>query len=172
MIIPGLIISTVTFPGVMVHEFSHLLMCRLTNTKVHKVCYFRFGNPSGYVIHESPASAWRHLLIGIGPLIINTGIGVLLGMLIIQNVFNADGLFIFFWIFLLWMAISIAMHSFPSTGDAKAIFRTIWSRKASLLSRLIGTPLVFLIYLGAIGSFFWLDLVYGILVVVGIPYML
>jgi hypothetical protein len=54
------------------------------------------------------------------------------------------------------------MHSFPSTGDANSIWRRIWSRGSPMLSRIVGTPLVAIIYLGALGSFFWLDLAYGI----------
>lgn len=70
---------------------------------------------------------------------------------------------------LMWLAVSIAMHSFPSTGDAKSIWAAVWHREAPVLTKVIGTPLVGLIVIGAIGSIFWLDLIYGVGVVVGIP---
>lgn len=35
MLIPGFLISLVTFPGVMVHELAHLVFCKLTNTPVY-----------------------------------------------------------------------------------------------------------------------------------------
>ena len=56
MIIPGFLISLVTFPGVIVHELAHVVFCRLTKTPILSVCYFRLGNPAGYVIHERPSS--------------------------------------------------------------------------------------------------------------------
>lgn len=168
MLIPSFVISTVTFPGVMAHEFAHRLFCGLTGTKVHDVCYFRFGNPAGYVVHDSPSSVWRHILIGIGPLLVNTAIGFLIGLLIFHDYLKRDAL-VFLWLALIWLGISIAMHSFPSTGDANTIWKAVWRREAPLLSKLLGTPLVIVIYLGALGSILWLDLVYGLAVVVGLP---
>ena len=64
------------------------------------------------------------------------------------------------------------MHSFPSTGDAKNIWNAIWEQSAPKLTRIIGAPLVAVIVIGAIGSFFWLDLLYGIGVVMGLPSLL
>ena len=52
IIIPGWLIALVTFPGVIVHEAAHFLFCRLRRVAVFDVCYLRFGNPAGYVIHS------------------------------------------------------------------------------------------------------------------------
>jgi hypothetical protein len=167
MIIPGFIITWITFPGVIVHEFAHKLFCQLTGTKVLQVKYFRFGNPAGYVIHEVPSSTWRHILIGIGPLFVNTSVGLLLGLLCFSmKAHEIDDAFL---VPLLWLSVSIAMHSFPSRGDAKAIWNAIWHSRAPITAKVVGTPLVALIFVGAIGSIFWLDLAYGYGVVVGLP---
>ena len=69
----------------------------------------------------------------------------------------------------MWLAVSIAMHSFPSTGDAQGIWRAVWEKGVPITARLVGTPLVALILAGAVGSVFWLDLLYGIGVVIGLP---
>lgn len=61
------------------------------------------------------------------------------------------------------------MHAFPSTGDAKSIWAAIWAKGAPFFPRLIGTPIVAVIYLGAFGSIFWLDMVYGALLALGVP---
>ena len=170
--IPGFIITWLTFPGVIVHEFAHKLFCQWTHTKVIKVCYFRFGNPAGYVIHEVPPNVWHHVWIGIGPLFVNTIGGFLIGLLIIpfKQAHGDTGDFLA--IIVTWLAVSIAMHSFPSTGDAKSIWAAIWSKEAPVSVRIFATPLVGLIYLGAIGSIFWLDLIYGMGVVIGLPHLL
>ena len=63
MIIPGFVISIATFPGVIVHEFAHQLFCRLAKVAIFEVCYFRIGNPSGYVTHEIPKKTYQNVLI-------------------------------------------------------------------------------------------------------------
>ncbi len=166
--IPGFLISIVTFPGVMVHEVAHQLFCRILRVAVLDVCYFRFGNPAGYVIHEIPKKSFQHLLIGIGPFFINSILGAIIALpSAIPVVKLGTGSFIDY--FLIWLGISIAMHSFPSTGDAKSIWTTVRSPKTPLLTRLIAVPVVGIIYLFAMGSFFWLDLIYGIAVVTLLP---
>ena len=169
--IPGFIISWLTFPGVIIHEVAHELFCVLTRTRIVKVCYFRFGVPAGFVVHEKPSSVWKNILIGVGPLIVNTGLGLTVGILAIPyGVPGAGQDFIF--PVLMWLAISIAMHSFPSPADAKNIWAAINDKQAPPAAKAVGTPLCGLILFGAIGSIFWLDLVYGIGIVVGIPQML
>lgn len=170
MFIPGFIISLLTFPGVVVHELAHQFFCIWTGTRVIKVCYFRFGNPAGYVLHEQPVSAWRHILIGIGPLFVNTFGGLALG-LAAETFRTAEGMQPLYGV-LLWLAVSVAMHSFPSTGDARSIWSGLWGRPSPLPAKLVGTPLVGLIYLGALGSVVWLDVIYGLAVALSGPTLL
>jgi hypothetical protein len=168
MIIPGFIITWATFPGVIVHEFGHQLLCRFTETPVREVCYFRFGNPAGFVIHERPSSIWKHILIGFGPLIVNSSFGFLLGILASRHFLHEGSLEIVGGV-LVWLSVSVAMHSFPSTGDAKSLWHALWGEQSPVLARIAGTPLVGLIYLGALGSIFWLDLIYGAAVAWWLP---
>ena len=171
VIVPGFLISVLTFPGVIVHELAHQVLCKLTGTPVFKVCYFRLGNPAGFVIHGRPDSVWHHILIGIGPLFVNTLLGLALGLAAFGLHTDVDHLT---WPVgvLLWLAVSIAMHSFPSTGDARSIWRSVWSPGSPVTAKLIGTPLVAIIFLGALGSIFWLDAIYGFGVVVELPKLL
>jgi hypothetical protein len=46
---------------------------------------------------------------------------------------------------------------------------TIKEPGTNLFTRIVGYPLIGLIYVGSIGSFVWLDLLYGIAVAVGLP---
>jgi hypothetical protein len=164
MFIPGVLISLVTFPGVIVHELAHVAFCKFTDTRVLKVCLFRLGNPAGYVIHEQPSTVWRHILIGVGPFFVNTFLGLMLGIIAIPLHMDLDHPTLF-QVFFLWLGVSIAMHSFPSIGDARSIWHAMWSQVAPISARLIGSPLVFVIFAGAIGSIFWLDVLYGVGVV-------
>nr|WP_243467126.1 hypothetical protein [Acetivibrio straminisolvens] len=73
---------------------------------------------------------------------------------------------------LMWLGISIAMHSFPSTGDAANIWSAVKHPDTPMLVKILTAPLVGLIYLCAIGSVIWLDLIYGIAVAMLIPNIL
>lgn len=169
--IPGIIISILTFPGIVVHELGHLLICRLLGVPVHKVCYFRFGNPAGYVVHDVPESAMRHILISTGPLAFSSVLGALIALPGMLPLIQRHPAFPSSYI-LVWLGISIAMHAFPSTGDAKAIWRSIWSRDASIVAKLFGVPVVIMIYIGALGSVFWLDVIYGVAICALSPWLL
>ena len=166
--IPGFIISWLTFPGVIVHEFAHDLFCRWRRVAVFEVCYFQFGNPSGYVIHEKPRSVWDSISISVGPFFVNSLLGALIAFpsaVTILTFGAGDGLDVL----LMWLGVSIAMHSFPSTGDAQSMWRALWSSGAPASARLVGTPLAAVIYVGALGSVFWLDLIYGIGLIALLP---
>jgi hypothetical protein len=73
---------------------------------------------------------------------------------------------------LLWLGISIAMHAFPSTGDAQGMRRAVSSPSASSWARIVGYPVVALIYVGAVGKVLWLDLAYGFAVALLLPRLL
>jgi len=61
------------------------------------------------------------------------------------------------------------MQTFPSTGDAKAILNDLKESETSIWVKIIGYPVIGLIYVGSLGSFFWLDLLYGVGVAIGFP---
>jgi len=85
------------------------------------VCYFRVGNPSGYVVHETPSSSLKHLLISIAPFFVNTIVGALIAApasLAALKFNDPDPLDLV----LIWLGVSIAMHAFPSTGDARSLW--------------------------------------------------
>ncbi|NLK95331.1 MAG: DUF3267 domain-containing protein [Clostridiales bacterium] len=170
--IPGIVISILTFPGVIVHELAHQIFCRLFNVAVLDVCYFRFGNPTGYVIHEKPKNAATNILIGIGPFFINTIVGAIIALPASISIFKFkmgfDPSYIPEYI-LIWLGVSICMHAFPSTGDAKSMWKAIKDPETKIITKIIGAPIVLLIYLGAAGSVVWLDLFYGIGVCTFLP---
>jgi Putative zincin peptidase len=166
--IPGFIITAVTFPGVIVHELAHQLFCRWFKVPVFKVVYFQFGNPAGYVLHEVPKSKMQTIMISIGPFFLNTIVGALIALPAALPVFTFDTATLLDY-FLIYLGVSIAMHAFPSTGDAGSIWSAINEKDTPLWIKIIGYPVVGLIYIGSLGSFFWLDLIYGIAIVFIIP---
>jgi len=152
----GWFISIVTFPGVIVHEWAHKLFCNLAVVPVHKTCYFRLGNPAGYVIHSVPDSYWKAFLIDIAPFIINTTIAFVI-FVVALNISPGITSYVLY-----WLGISIAMHSFPSSKDADNLWdcsKKAWKHNPVAL---LGFPAVGMIKLAALLSRIWFDLLYAI----------
>ncbi|RFM28574.1 DUF3267 domain-containing protein [Deminuibacter soli] len=171
MFIPGMYVSMITFPGVVVHELAHQLFCRWLKVPVFKVVYYQFDNPAGYVLHERPKQQWKSLFISIGPFFINTLLGILIALPAALPIasFSNPG---FIDIVLLYLGVSIAMHAFPSRGDAEVIWSSIREEGTPMWLKILAYPVVGLIHLVAIGSFFWLDAIYGVAVTIGFPKLL
>lgn len=168
MFIPGFLITLLTFPGVIVHELAHQLFCRYFKIPVFKVVYFQLGNPAGYVLHERPSNKAQGILISIGPFIVNTVVGALIALPAALPVFTFHTAGPLDYV-LIYLGVSIAMHAFPSRGDANVIWEAMKESNTPAWVKFVGYPVVGLIYLGSLGSFFWLDLLYGIGVAVGLP---
>lgn len=152
-----------TLPGIPVHELGHQLFCHLTGTRVIRVRYLRFGIPPGYVQHEQPRSAPRHILIGLGPLFFNSGLGFGLGWLALSGHLPGDGAWTEKWL-PLWLAVAFASQAFPSYGDAESILDGLWRRGSGFWAKLFGTPVALLMFLGAFLANLGLDLLYGLVV--------
>lgn len=175
--IPGILISFVTFPGVIIHELAHQLFCRWCRVPVFDVKYFQFANPCGYVIHETTEKPLKNLLTAIGPFLINT----ILGMIIVipasieilyleGNIGEITEIGLLINFLLLWLGISILMHAFPSTGDAQALYQSVLKNKSvPLIAKILVAPVIGLIYIGAFGSVVWLDLAYAVAVAMLAP---
>ncbi|MFL9845842.1 hypothetical protein [Flavobacterium rhizosphaerae] len=172
MFIPGEIISIATFPGVIVHEFAHMFFCKLRKVAVFDACYFRVGNPAGYVVHESTENFYDTFLISMGPFFVNT----LLCLLICLPAYMPIKFFELthpLSYFLIWLGVSIGMHAIPSNQDANNIYNqaTIHAGRGNLLA-ILSFPIVGIIYVFNVLRFVWGDLLYGIAIGIGIPSLL
>ena len=159
--IPGFLISIATFPGVIVHEAAHMLFCRLRGLAVLDVCFFRVGNPAGYVIHEETENFTTAFLVSVGPLIVNSILCVVFCFpaFVPVRVFGRPDPISYV---LLWLGISIGMHAFPSTHDAKNVWRLARQQVRTLNPLvLLSFPLVVAIYAANILSVVWFDYLYG-----------
>lgn len=168
--IPGFIITLLTFPGVIIHELAHQIFCRLMGVPVFEVKYFQTTNPSGYVLHEKVENPFKNLTISFGPFIVNTIIGMLIVFPASIEILKFDVWDNIFNVALMWLGISILMHAFPSTGDAQVLVDSILKNKdVNFLVKVLVAPFVLFIYIGAIGSIVWLDLFYAITMAMFLP---
>ncbi|PLX27139.1 hypothetical protein C0583_04530 [Candidatus Parcubacteria bacterium] len=160
--IPGWLISMLTFPGVIIHEWSHKKFCDWMGVKVSKVVYFRFGNPAGYVLHEEPATYKQTFYISTGPLILNTTMTFLFGYFASQTYFDST----LYWLFL-WIAISSGMHAFPSDHDGKHIVSKSKEsiKNGGTVIHYLAYPFYWLLWTANKLRFFWFDLIYAVMLV-------
>lgn len=174
--IPGFLISILTFPGVIVHELAHQLFCRWCRVPVFEVKYFQLKNPCGYVIHEMTADPMKNFLTAMGPFFFNTILGALIvlpasvEMSYSPQNSNITGIVLLLDMLLLWLGVSVLMHAFPSTGDAKALYASVLKNPdVPIFAKILVAPFIGLIYIGAFGSVVWLDLVYAVAVTMFVP---
>jgi hypothetical protein len=170
--IPGWLIALVTFPGVIVHESAHLLFCRLRGLAVLDVCFFRLGNPAGYVIHEKTADFTSTFLVATGPFIVNSLLCVFFCFpaFVPVRVFHQSNPLSYF---LIWLGISIGMHAFPSTTDAKNLWAAAREAvKGGNVLAVVTFPLVVVIFAANLLSVFCFDYLYGLALGFGLPALL
>ncbi len=161
-IIPGFVIAIATFPGVIIHEAAHLLFCRMFKVAVFDVCYFRTGNPAGYVLHEPVHDFKAAWFISMGPFFVNTVLCVFFcsaAFLPVWELKITDPLAYFFY----WLGLSIGMQAFPSTQDLRHIWQMApaEAKKFNPLA-IISFPIIGLLFVLNLARFFWADLWYGI----------
>jgi hypothetical protein len=169
MIIPGPLIALATFPGVIIHEAAHLLFCKWARVPVFDVCFFRFGNPAGYVVHQEPTKFSTSFFISMGPFFVNSLLCIVLCFpaFVPVRIFDRPDPVSYF---LLWLGLSIGMHAFPSTGDANVLWKQARKAAAKLNPlAIVSLPLVGVLYLANFGRIFWLDLMYGIAIGLALP---
>lgn len=170
--IPGELISILTFPGIIVHEFAHMLFCRIRKVAVFDACYFRVGNPAGYVIHENSANFNSTFLISMGPFFINTILCLLICLPAYMPIkfFGLDHPLSYF---LIWLGVSIGMHAIPSNQDAENVYHQAKEAvKNKNILAIISFPIIGLIYVFNILRVVWADVIYGVAIGIGIPSLL
>lgn len=164
LLVPGPIVATLTFPGIVLHEAAHLFFCKVFKVPVHEVCLFRFGNPAGYVIHERTENFTALFFVSIGPFMLNTVLCVIFcafAWLPAWELRVSKGLAYFFY----WLGLSIGMHAIPSTADLSNLWEMapVKARQGNLLA-ILSLPVVAMLYVVNLGRVVWADLGYGIAV--------
>ncbi|MBU0635867.1 hypothetical protein KKE06_02465 [Candidatus Micrarchaeota archaeon] len=167
--------SLVLLPGMVVHEFAHVLGCLLTGTRVHKVKWF--GTSEAFVKHDKPG-ALAGLIISLAPFVL----GNVLGFWFLQQSFLSFSAWDFLGIVFFWFGASLVLLAFPSKEDAENAFEAfvdsyrekIFDKNSILvkLAWLITIPFVFIplvLVLGFILLFnyaFFLRLVWAVLFII------
>ena len=167
--IPGSVIALLTFPGVIVHEAAHFIFCKLNRLAIFDVCFFRFGNPAGYVLHEVPNNFRATFFVSMGPFFVNSALCLLFCTAAFVPIWELkidDPLAYFFY----WLGLSIGMHAFPSTHDLKNLWSAAPAQaKAGNVLAIVSFPIVVLLYVANYARVVWADLGYAIAIGILLP---
>lgn len=101
-------------PGVIVHELSHYLVCKLLRVPVYDVDLFSFGETAGYVEHAVPRSYTKRLLVALAPLLVNLSLGI-------AAFWAGTQLTTPYTVLLLALGFVVIAHSLPSSVDARTL---------------------------------------------------
>ncbi|MGH2460198.1 MAG: hypothetical protein ACRDIY_15185 [Chloroflexota bacterium] len=160
--------SIFALPGIVIHELGHYLVCRLVGARVQDVVFFDPAGPSGYVVHAVPHQLRQHLVIVVGPLLLNSALGFLLFRAVVATASGAEadllrGLPLGAAQALLagMLGASIALQAIPSRADARSLWNVSLDRLAEGNLLAIGAiPVaVLLIALNRLRRF-WIDWLY------------
>jgi hypothetical protein len=171
MRVPGRLVSLLTFPGVIVQQVARQIFSRLARVAVTDVCYFRLGDPAGFVVYEEPRRYSHQILMKLGPFFFSSVLAVALSFsaAIPALKFRSPGAND---LLLIWLAMSVAMHAFPRQEEARDLWASITDPDGPLTVRLIGAPIVGLLYLGTRASDFGLNVIWAIFLAAVLPNLL
>jgi hypothetical protein len=162
--IPSQIVALLTFPGVVLHEVIEQLFCRWLGVAVLDVCYFRFGNPAGYITHEPKLQLRKSLWIALGPFLVNSLLGALVAFPAILTAWEFRVSTTPSYI-LAWLGISIAAHAVPNPDSAATLWHAARSPECSLLIRVLAAPVAGFALIVSAGRVVGFDLLYGAAIV-------
>jgi hypothetical protein len=156
----GSFIALLTFPGIILHEWAHKFTCDRVHVPVLKVCYFRLGNPAGYVVHGDVDNYGKSFLIATAPFLMNTIIALIFFLIAVIIPLGVAAYI------LCWLGIAVAMHSFPSDQDADNLWahsKKAWKSNPLVL---LSFPVIGLIKLAGVLRAVWFDLIYAVALLV------
>lgn len=164
---PGWVVSLLTFPGVILHELAHKIMCDCFNIEVYEAAYFVPGDEkSGYIQHAPASGPMGAFAVALGPMLINTfacgvfGFIPLFKLIALDSLQPPDALD---WV-LLWASLSFGMHAFPSPEDALMVKAYCNDNNPFWLWKLLGNALFQFSILSHWGKMIWLDVAYALTV--------
>lgn len=147
------ILCLLTFPGIIIHEYSHKKACNISNIPVQKVKYLKLEPPHGLVIHSKPLNLHTSLFISIAPLLLNTSIAILIFLISIRiiyiNTLSTMSLITSTEIILfLWMGFSLSFNALPSMTDSKNVYNLAKRYITTNPLALLIMPIIAIIYVG------------------------
>lgn len=163
--------SWLALPGIVIHELGHYIFCRLVGTRVQQVVFFDPRGPSGFVMHAVPRRLRQHLVIVVGPLLLNSTLAFLLFRAAVtsaQAIRDRPSTDLALHLVQVLLAAllggSIALQAIPSHADAASLWDVALDRlQAGNLLAIFVLPLAALLMLINQLRRLWIDWLYLLL---------
>lgn len=157
----GILVRGLTFPGVILDLLINLLVAKILKIEIIEMNHLFVINGNPIEIAE-PKEYSKLFIFAIIPFILMTIIAIPFCYLYVAGYSGWYG----------WLGVSIATHSFPEI----AIGKMIWARnKIEFANKnyfsLFAYPFVILIYVIRVLHIFWIDILYGFLIIGAIKYL-
>jgi hypothetical protein len=169
-IIPGFVITIVTFPGYIMHTVAGRLWCDILRVPVYEAHYF-----TGIIIHEKVEQPWKAALIAYAPFSINS---ILCSVLFFPVAFSTmldnemSGIASTVHGFLVWVGLSVGMHAIPTTEHIKFYMDDIPDYKRKGIGYFIIRSIGVLFSGVNLLKFFWIDFFYAWFIGIIVPYII
>ena len=161
----GKILMFFTFPGAIFNTIIKIIYCRIFRVAVIDMRYFDLGTLTGYIEHEIPKKFINQINIVLLPFITGTLLGIFISFPGTVGI-DDHGVFHLFYFILVWLGLSIVIHSIPKIEYAQKMMRRLWSRETGFFTKLICTPFLTVIYLAnALTYIEIISVIFGLVVV-------
>lgn len=124
------VVTALLAPGIVAHEFSHELACRLLGLRVHGSAYLNPFADEAYVDHEPTESFAVDAGVALAPLFVNTPLALVAFAVAVALAGTAV------WPVAAWVGGTLALTAFPSNADTDTLVET--ARALPALARPFG----------------------------------
>jgi hypothetical protein len=151
-----------TFPGTILHELSHVIICHIRNVHIINKCYFRLPTDTdikmGFVEHEVPTKLIDSFLISFAPISL---IFIALFLYYIAIIFNSQ---LNLWVIpILWLAFSIGSQALPSKSDLDNVYyKCVNKIQKKDYSPIIYLPAIHIAYICSSLTTLWFNFIFSI----------
>lgn len=168
----GWLLRMFTFPGAIVHDLVHFLVCRtcgvpMTDRRVFRAARFDEEADQSRIDDYSSAAA-----VAVIPFAVMSGLCPMLCVPMARVISGVGGTGLFQALVMAWVGVSIGAHAIPSGAIAKSLWSTSWSaiREWNPLT-LVTVPLSMAMYVVDMTSIFVLHIGWGLFLGLYLPSM-
>ena len=164
----GKILMFLTFPGAIFKTIIKIIYCRIFRVAVIDMKYFDAKTLSGYIEHEIPKKFIHQVNMVMLPFITGTLLGIFISFPGTVGIYD-QGVFHLFYFMLVWLGLSVVIHSIPKIEYAQKMLKRLWSRETGFFTKLICTPFLTVLYIANALTYSEIISVISGLVVVYLP---
>ena len=128
-----------TFPGAIFNTIIKIIYCRIFRVAVLDMRYFDLGTLTGYMKHEIPKKFTHQINMVLLPFITGTLFGFFISFPGTVGI-DDHGIAHQFYFVLVWIGLSVVIHSIPKIEYTQTMLKRLWSRETGFFTKLVYGP--------------------------------